>query len=129
MHQDPEHEDYDDDEYNYYPEYNDYGYPKDFKIDWDAWDKWLSKAMKEILKEDKNIWVFGNKKDNISKINKFDDKYFMYLGKNKYDESVWKTKYFNINKLELQYKNHLASNASYFLRQPMYYRGMFDNLN
>jgi len=129
MHQDPEHEDYDDDEYNYYPEYNDYGYPKDFKIDWDAWDKWLSKAMKEIVKEDKNIWIFGNKKDNIFKISKFEDKYFMYLGKNKYDESVWKTKYFNINKLELQYKNHLASNASYFLRQPMYYRGMFDNLN
>ena len=138
MHQDPEHEDYDDDEYNYYPEYNEYGYPdsKKFDIDFAAWEKWLAKAIKDIVEEDENVWVFGhklsdNKKSNGDKIKgkKLDDKYFMYLGSNYYDESVWKTKYFICNKLEIGYKNHLSSYAAHFLRQPSYYRGMFDNLN
>ena len=135
MHQDPEHSDYDDDDYNYYPEYNNYGYPysKKFDLNWAAWEEWLSDAIKEIANEKDNVWLFGGYKPLSKKGNptskKLDDKYFMYLGNNQYDEAVWKTKYFDINKLELQYKNHLASNASYFLKQPMYYRGMFDNLN
>ena len=51
MHQDPEHSDYDDDEYNYYPQYNDYGYPKEFAINWAAWEEWLSDAIKDIVNE------------------------------------------------------------------------------
>ena len=36
---DPEHNDYDDDDYQNYPEeYNEHGYPNSFKIDWGAWD-------------------------------------------------------------------------------------------
>lgn len=140
MHQDPEHEDYDDDEYNYYPEYNDYGYPsksKQFDIDWAAWEQWLSKAIQEIVEEDKNVWVFGhNLKDDkkftinntsIKDVSK--DKYFMYLGSNYYNEGVWKSKYFIVDNIEVEYKQHLASNAAHFLRQPHYYKGLYDNLN
>ena len=136
MHQDPEHEDYDDDEYNYYPEYNDYGYPsysKKFNIDWSAWEKWLADAIKEIVNEEDNVWLFGNYKNPSKKNNtnnkKLSDKYFMYLGSNHYDEAIWKTKYFISDKINSQYKNHLSSHAGYFLKQPHYYKGMFDNLN
>lgn len=136
MHQDPEHNDYDDDDYNYYPQYNDYGYPsysKNFKFDWAAWEKWLADAIKEIVNEDDNVWLFGNyqapPKKNKANIKKLSDKYFMYLGNNQYDESVWKAKYFISDQLDTQYKNHIASNASHFLQQPYYYKGMFENLN
>ena len=138
MNQDPEHEDYDDDEYNYYPEYNEYGYPinsKKFNVDWAAWEQWLSKAIKEIVEEDKNVWVFGHKLfDDIKKTKKshnqkLNDKYFMYLGSNHYDEAVWKSKYFINNHLDLMYKNHISTYPAHFLRQPSYYRGMFENLN
>ena len=138
MHQDPEHEDYDDDEHNYYPEYNEYGYPKDFKIDWATWEQWLSKAIQEIVEEENNVWVFGgNKKKTAKKFPVSDtlsngalsDKYFMYLGSNHYDETMWKAKYFASIAIEREYKNYLAANAAYILKQPNYYRSMFENLN
>ena len=135
MHQDPEHSDYDDDDYNYYPEYNDYGYPysKKFDLNWAAWEEWLSDAIKEIANKKDNVWVFGgykplSKKEN-STSKKLDDKYFMYLGNNNYEEAIWKSKYFGNSKLNQMYKNYLSSNAAYFLRQPSYYKGMFDFLN
>ena len=131
MHQDPEHEDYDDDEYNYYPSYNDYGYPKQFNVDFSAWETWLSKVIKDIVEED-NVWVFGHKYTSSDK-SKTDkeakSKYFMYLGNNTHDEGVWKKKYFVSNKLEQKYRQHLESHAVHFLRQPNYYKGLFDNLN
>ena len=141
MHQDPEHEDYDDDEYNYYPQYNEYGYPdqsKKFNIDWAAWEQWLSKAIQEIVEEENNVWVFGGGKNkSIKKFPVSDalsngalsDKYFMYLGSNHYDEAVWKTKYFINDRIDQKYKNHIAHNAVHFIKQPNYYRGMFDILN
>ena len=138
MHQDPEHEDYDDDDYNYYPSYNEYGYPKQFDIDWAAWEKWLSKAIKDIVEEDKNVWIVGHNLDKTNKKFNVGDsthkniskqKYFMYLGSNSYDESVWKKKYFVSNKLDQQYRHHLEANAVHFLKQPNYYKGLYDNLN
>ena len=140
MHQDPEHEDYDDDDYKHYPEYNEYGYSynsKKFDVDWAAWEQWLSKAIKEIVEEDKNVWVFGHhlkddKKfiiNNTSIKDASKDKYFMYLGSNYYNEGVWKSKYFIVDNIEVEYKQHLASNAAHFLRQPHYYKGLYDNLN
>ena len=116
MHQEPEHEDYDDDDYKYYPD--SYGYSKKFKIDWAAWEQWLSKAMKDLYADDEYL-----------KTTNFSDKYFMYLGKNSYSEPVWKAKYFINQKLEIEYKNHIKSNAVHFLKQPIYYRGLFDNIN
>ena len=140
MHQDPEHEDYDDDEYKYYPEYNDYGYPinsKKFDVDWAAWEQWLSQALKEIVEESPNTWSFGYHKgpskkfpvsDSLPK-GKLSDKYFMYLGSNHYDEAIWKSKYFINNHFDLMYKNHISTYPAHFLRQPSYYRGMFEILN
>ena len=135
MHQDPEHSDYDDDEYNYYPQYNEYGYPeqsKKFNIDWAAWEQWLSKAIKEIVEEDNNVWLVGHTQHKNKKYfhaQQSKDKYFMYLGKNNYEEAVWKSKYFINDRIDQCYKNHIANNAVNFLTQPNYYKGMFDILN
>ena len=57
------------------------------------------------------------------------DKFFIYLGSNYDEDAIWKTKYFINNKLDQIYKNHISSNAAHFVRQPVYYKGMFDNLN
>ena len=132
---DPEYDEYDDDEYRQYPEYNEYGYPQQFKFDWSAWELWLKDALNDIIQESDNTWVFGhysndeNQKENQSETDKAIEKYFAYLGKNNYDEAVWKTKYFISSKLQNEYKNHIIANAVHFLKQPSYYKGMFDNLN
>jgi len=141
MYDEPEHNEYDDDEYKYYPdsaqfhEYNEHGFPKPFKFDWDSWEIWLSQAIKDIVHEKDNVWLLGNYKsskeqpvsNNISKIPK--NKYFEYLGNNNYDEAIWKRKYFVVDKMQQEYKNHISSHAAHFVKQPIYYKGLFDNLN
>lgn len=139
MHQDPEHEDYDDDEYNHYPEYNEYGYPyssKKFDVDWAAWEQWLSKAIQEIVEEDKNVWMFGHNVNQKSKKSfstqdkkTLNDKYFMYLGSNVHNQEIWKSKYFIVSYVDREYKNHILSHAKHFVSQPHYYKSMFDILN
>jgi hypothetical protein len=137
MYQEPEHNDYDDDDYNYYPEYSgdEYSeYTKKFNIDWAAWEQWLSKAIKEIVEEDNNVWIIGghqskNKNNTYKNKSKISDSYFMYLGNNQYEEAIWKQKYFAKNQIEQVYMNHISSNAAHFLLQPAYYKGLFDILN
>ncbi len=135
---DPEHKEYDDDEYNHYPqEYNEHGFPKDFKVNWKAWESWLSKAIKEIVEEDENIWVFGYENKQPKKFPVSDglpkgawgDKYFAYLGSNHYEEEIWKRKYFVIDKIEIEWKQHIRENAVHFLKNPSYYKGLHDILN
>ena len=132
---DPEYNEYDDDDYNYYPEYNEYGYPansKKFDIDWSAWEKWLKKAIEEIVQEDSNTWlVKPSKKFPVSDASNGTSKeqFFMYLGSNHYDEAIWKKKHFVVDKLNLEYTNHIQSQASYFLQMPSYYKGLLDILN
>ena len=141
---DPEQNEYDDDEYKYYPdggqfnEYNEHGFPKEFKFDWSAWELWLKQALDDIVEEGKT-WTVGGF-DNNEEEQKFPvsgalpngalkDKYFMYLGSNHYDEAVWKAKYFIVNEIDQEYKKHIVQHAQHFLKQPSYYRGMFDILN
>lgn len=136
MHQDPEHEDYDDDDYNYYPKNTPYS-KYDFKFDYLAWEKWLADAIKQIVEEDNNTWSFKintvpgfpTKKLPSTTTNASKNKYFMYLGNNQHDEAVWKKKYFVCDPIQLAWANHLESNAVHFLKQPNYYKGLFDILN
>ena len=96
---DPEHEDYDDDDYQYYPEeWDQLGKANSFNINWEAWQKWLSDAIEDIVQEKgstDSVWVYsmdskfpvvGSSQDAAK------DQYFMYLGSNQYSEGVWKTK-------------------------------------
>jgi len=54
---------------------------------------------------------------------------FILLGKNSYNEEVYKNKFFAVDALHIEYLNHLRSHAAHFLQQPQYYRGMFEILN
>lgn len=53
----------------------------------------------------------------------------LYLGNNHNNEQVWKKKYFIHDKLGTDYVLHLQSHAGYFLRQPKYYKGLYEILN
>lgn len=53
----------------------------------------------------------------------------LYLGNNHNKEQIWKKKYFIHDKLGTDYVLHLQSHAGYFLRQPRYYKALFEILN
>ena len=61
--------------------------------------------------------------------NTVEDKTSLYLGSNYWNEGVWKKKYFIENKLQNEYVKHLQSHAGHFLRQPSYYKGLYEILN
>jgi len=126
---DPEHEDYDDDEFNFYPE-SDNG-SHEFKFDMAAWEEWLKNTINEIVEKD-NTWSFIVDNKELPVNDSTDStgvQYYLYFGQNQYGEAIWKFKYFINNDLDIEYKNHLASNAAHILQQPQYYRSMFDILN
>lgn len=133
MHQDPEHEDYDDDEYKYYPEDNQ-SIP--YSFDWNTWELWLSDVLKDIIQQENNdtTWTFtfpyytSKKTTNNKSTNNEQDK-FVYFGKNQYDETIWKKKFFKMNHFNQHYQNHFMAHAAHIVRQPQYYRSLFDILN
>ena len=53
----------------------------------------------------------------------------LYLGNNHYNEPIYKAKHFLENKVQNAYTNHLQQHASYFVKQPAYYKGLYDILN
>jgi hypothetical protein len=53
----------------------------------------------------------------------------LYLGNNHYNEPIYKAKHFIENKLQNEYTNHLQQYASHFIKQPAYYKGLYDILN
>lgn len=133
---DPEHEDYDDDDYQYYPEeWDQLGKANSFNINWEAWQKWLSDAIEDIVQEKgstDSVWIYsmdskfpvvGSSQDAAK------DQYFMYLGSNQYSEGVWKNKDFISDELLQVYKNHLQTHAAHVLKNPNYYRGLHDIVN
>jgi len=130
-------DDYDDEKY-----YPDGGmHKKYFKFDeqaWDAWGKWLYDAMKDIVESSPNVWYtptvvpgFPIKKFPVNSYspNTGKDKTFQYLGSNYDGQTIWKKKYFINNPIQSMYIDHLSGHAGYFVKQPHYYRGMFDILN
>lgn len=138
MHQDPEHEEYDDDEYKYYPQNDQDNQSIPFSFDWNVWELWLADVLKDIVTEgdSKDVsWTFtfpqySSQKNNENKIeSSLDDDKFIFFGKNQHEEAIWKTKYFKQNYFNSQYQNHFMSHAAHIVRQPRYYRSMFDILN
>jgi hypothetical protein len=136
MHQEDDNYDYDDyddsqdDPENKYKHY--------FKFDpeaWDAWGKMLYDALGNIVENSPNVWYigtdFGAKSFPVSSYfsNAGKDKTFQYLGSNYQHSQVWKKKYFICDPLQHQYINHIQSHAVHFMKQPHYYKGLFDILN
>lgn len=58
-----------------------------------------------------------------------EDNKFQYLGSNYVKEPIWKSKYWINNPINQSYKAHIQSNAAHFIKQPAYYKGLFDILN
>lgn len=130
------HEDYDyDDEHDY--DNNQEKYKHYFKFDptaWDAWGKWLSDALNDIVDSSPNVWYVSGWSSKKFPVNSYfsgtgKSNTFQYLGNNYQGSQVWKYKYFISNPIETMYKKHLQSNAAHFLQQPVYYKGLFDILN
>jgi hypothetical protein len=109
-------EPYEDDEYDDYQEEDKFDKFKHyFKFDM----SWFSKIDFSSFK----IFPVNYSSDAGGKPN------FLYLGNNIYKEPIFKKQFFVHDKLYSLYKNHISSNAAHFIKQPSYYKGMFDILN
>ena len=104
----------------------------------DACPSWFQKLMDDLNKDinllhiDQSISGFPVVSLPVNSyfsntVNGFDS--VLYLGNNYQNQQIWKTKYFIKNELEIEYKNHIKNYPAYFVRQPAYYKGMFDILN
>ena len=124
------HEPYDDDDIPDDP------YKFFFQID----TEWIAKYIDQIVQklsesgfnyEIKNIEGFPYKSLPVNSwlSNTVADSSSLYLGNNYWNEGVWKKKHFIHNKLQSEYIKHLQSNASYFLSEPKYYKGLYEILN
>jgi len=133
---------YDDDQYDY-----DNQNIWHFKFDVSqnpSFSKWIHDIVNNLINplEDSmmnqldKIWGlehFFNKKESMFPVNSWNpntanDK-FQYLGSNYNKEPIWKSKYWINNPINQEYKKHLQSNATHFIKQPNYYKGLFDILN
>lgn len=129
-------EDYYDDDYS--DDYYDYDYDStkkkfNFKFDHNAWAEWLAEAMKDLIENPKGVWSFIVDPSFPVKSFGFSDtggiKNHLYLGTNNYNEQVWKPQYFAIDSGHIKYTKHLESHAVYFLKQPNYYKSLFNIMN
>jgi hypothetical protein len=121
-----DYDDYDEDYYDY-----DYGNPNDlsqfyFKfhfLDHSALSEWLYKVM--------NIEDFPFKQIPVNSWHPNADKgqTCQYLGSNYQGSPIWKTIYFVCDPINIEYKLHIQSHASHFVKQPSYYKGLHDILN
>jgi hypothetical protein len=102
--------------------------------------EWIGKYIDEIVKKLSesgwdykitNIEGFPYKSLPVNSwfSNTAGDKTSLYLGNNYWNEGVWKKKHFIQDALHNEYVKHLQSNAGYFLRQPRYYKGLYEILN
>lgn len=130
-------EEYDDDYYNY--DYNDQYDPYKFyfKFDLDSNSSvsdWIQDMINNIFKSPiENINQFPVVQFPVNSYFPNTENEpknpFLYLGNNYQNQPIWKNKYFVKDEIHTEYKNHLASHASHFVKQPTYYKGLFDILN
>lgn len=127
---------YDDDYYNYDNNQDKFKWYFTFDVDKNqSLSDWVINQLNEFLKTDK--WTVDN--STGLPIIKFpvngwnpstgNDLKFQYLGSNYQGQQIWKTKHFLGDKYNQEYRSHLQSHAAHFVKQPRYYRGMFDILN
>jgi hypothetical protein len=99
--------------------------------------KWMDELIQDFINNNSQDFVINNipgfeiKKFPVNSWNPdtAKSKNFQYLGSNYQGSPIWKSKYFVVDKLNNEYKLHLQSHASHFVKQPSYYKGMFDILN
>lgn len=131
---------YDDEPYSDYDDYDD-SHDNDYtESDWkklyfsfnvgaDGYlSDWIKKMMEDLTKFN-NSDVSFPVNDLFSQHTVSGGNSLLYLGNNHHNEQVWKKKYFIHDKLGTEYVLHLQSHAGYFLRQPRYYKSLFEILN
>lgn len=135
------HEDYDDsydeedDQYDYdHPSLNPYQWFFKFDVGPDTpLSKWMDDIVNNFFgsSEKMNIPGFPPKMFPVSSWTPDTAKHnsFQYLGSNYHGSSIWKKQYQAIDKINAEYKLHLQSHAGHFVKQPVYYKGLFDILN
>jgi hypothetical protein len=104
-----------------------------FKFDPQAWDAW-SKFFKDAVDPYPNVWYIYGHTHKSFPVNSYfsntgSDTPFQYLGNNYDGVKVWKKKYFVIDPIQIFYIKHLEQHAVHFMKQPHYYKGLFDILN
>lgn len=136
MHQeneDNDYDDYEDSQQNSGDPYKNY-----FKFDPDAWDAWgkaLYDALDDLVDKSNHVWYVYGWDPKKFPVNSYfpntgkDQKTFQYLGNNYDGQAIWKKKYFVSNPIQNMYIDHLSDHAAYFVKQPHYYKGLFDILN
>jgi hypothetical protein len=138
------HEPYDDYDDYYNDDYDDSHEYDESQSDWNKFyfkfdmdnsplSQWVHKMMNDIFNqyEYKPIFEFPFVSFPVNSYfsNTGKNKTFQYLGSNYDGVKVWKNKYFISNPINDMYYKHIESNAIHFLKQPHYYRGLFDILN
>jgi hypothetical protein len=140
MYEDYEDEDSygDDEQYNYdHPSLDPYKWYYKFDIGQDTpLSKWINDIVNKFMgsSEDYKMMNIPGFPPEMFPVNSWypntgQSKSFQYLGSNYQGSPIWKKQYFVVDKLNAQYKLHLQANASHFVQQPTYYKGMFDILN
>lgn len=128
---------YDDDYYNYdNNDPNKYKWYFTFDVDKSkSLSDWVLNQLNDLFKTDK--WTVDNSTGlpiiqfpvNGWNPNTGNDLKFQYLGSNYQGQQIWKTKHFLGDRYNQEYRSHLQSHAAHLVKQPHYYKGMFDILN
>jgi hypothetical protein len=94
-----------------------------FKFDehfWENYAYFFDTLMDGLVEQNPNVWIVY---PSTSKTN---SSYF--VGENNQKTPIYKQAII-VDALNIEYKKHITSNAKHFLKQPHYYKGMFDILN
>jgi len=132
-----EDDEYDDDQYNYdySDQYDPYKFHFKFDIDPNSsisdWIMININGMLDDITKINNIPGFPVFQFPVNSWNSNTEKgnSFQYLGSNYQGSPIWKKKYFIYDPIQNEYKLHLQSHAQHFIKQPVYYKGLFDILN
>lgn len=136
MHEEFEDE-YDDDDFNYdHPSLNPYQWYYKFDIGPDTpLSKWINDIVNDFIGASENFSTgnipgFPHKKFPVNSWSpNAGGKNLQYLGSNYQGSPIWKSQYFVIDKIHMDYKLHIQAHAAHFVKQPSYYKGLFDILN
>ena len=128
---DDEDDGYDDEHYDkdYNDQYDPYKFYFQFDMSNTPLSDWITKMINDIVNKEIDLDKMIVFPVNSWNPNTESNPKLQYLGSNYNKEPIWKTKYFISNPLNQEYKKHLQSNAAHFIKQPNYYKGLFDILN
>jgi hypothetical protein len=133
MHQDPEHNEYDDDDYNYYPHENYDDFFKEFgkltpeEIN-EKWQAWIENVLDDLLFDGATISF--NPKFPVSDSSKgAEDQPPLYLGMGHNGLPIWKTFWFKDWGLYNVWKSHMNQHSAYILKEPTYYKNLYEIMN